>query len=129
VVPVGAVLQGIGVAAIAWSVGHDWQGLSVWELVPGMAVAGLGQGLQLPVLFRLVLSEVPSERAGVGSGVMVTTQQSALTLGVATLGSLFLSLASSPAGMGAALRTTLLVQLGVVALTLLLSLRLPRTVK
>ncbi|MER5204010.1 MFS transporter [Streptomyces sp. NPDC002825] len=129
VVPVGALLQGLGIAAIVWSVARDWQGLSVWDLVPGMAVAGLGQGLQLPVLFRVVLSEVPSERAGVGSGVMVTTQQSALTLGVATLGSLFLSLASSPADMGGALRTTLLVQLGVVALTLLLGLRLPRTVK
>ncbi|WP_369144145.1 MFS transporter [Streptomyces sp. R44] len=129
VVPVGALLQGLGIAAIVWSVARDWQGLSVGDLVPGMAVAGLGQGLQLPVLFRVVLSEVPSERAGVGSGVMVTTQQSALTLGVATLGSLFLSLAASPADMGGALRTTLLVQLGVVALTLLLSLRLPRTVK
>ncbi|MGW8763284.1 MFS transporter [Streptomyces sp. NPDC055815] len=129
IVPVGALLQGLGIAAIVWSVARDWQGLSVWDLVPGMAVAGLGQGLQLPVLFRVVLSEVPSERAGVGSGVMVTTQQSALTLGVATLGSLFLSLAASPADMGGALRTTLLVQLGVVALTLLLSLRLPRTVR
>ncbi|MFI8911583.1 MFS transporter [Streptomyces sp. NPDC053513] len=129
IVPVGALLQGLGIAAIAWSVGRDWQGLSVGDLVPGMAVAGLGQGLQLPVLFRVVLSEVPSERAGVGSGVMVTTQQSALTLGVATLGSLFLSLASSPAEMGTALRTTLLVQLGVVAVTFLLSLRLPRAVR
>ncbi|WP_374050327.1 MFS transporter [Streptomyces roseicoloratus] len=125
VVPVGAVFQGLGIGLIAWTVARDWPGLSVGSLLPGMAIAGLGQGLQLPVLFRVVLSEVPAERAGVGSGVMVTTQQSAMALGVATMGSLFLSLGSSPADMGAALTTTLLAQLGVVALTLLLSLRLP----
>ncbi|MFF8602681.1 MFS transporter [Streptomyces sp. NPDC015232] len=126
VVPVGALAQGLGIGLIAWTVWRDWAGLSVGDLLPGMAIAGLGQGLQLPVLFRLVLSEVPPAQAGVGSGVMVTTQQSALALGVATLGSLFLSLAGS-ADMGSALVTTLLVQLGVVVLTLLLSLRLPRT--
>ncbi|MFE5296933.1 MFS transporter [Streptomyces sp. NPDC056632] len=129
IVTAGGLLQGFGIGLIAWVAWRDWADLSVWHLVPGMAIAGLGQGLQLPVLFRLVLSEVPAERAGVGSGVMVTTQQSALALGVATLGSLFLSLSSSPAGTGSAVTTTLLVQLGVIALTVLLSLRLPRTVK
>ncbi|MEU8619814.1 MFS transporter [Streptomyces sp. NPDC048623] len=124
VVPAGAALQALGVGLLAWTVADGWPELSGWSLLPGMAVAGFGQGLQLPVLFRVVLSEVPAERAGVGSGVMVTTQQSALALGVATLGSLFLSLAGS-GDMGSALTTTLLVQLGVVVLTLLLSLRLP----
>ncbi|MER8043097.1 MFS transporter [Streptomyces sp. NPDC094032] len=129
VVPVGAVFQAVGIGLIAWAVGRGWSELSVADLLPGMAVAGFGQGLQLPVLFRVVLSEVPGEQAGVGSGVMVTTQQSAMALGVATLGSLFLSLASSPAEMGTALTTTLLVQLGVVVVTLLLSLRLPRSME
>lgn len=58
---------------------------------------------------------------------MTTTQQAALALGVATLGSLFLSLAPG-SGMRDALIVTLLVQLGTVVLTTLLSLRLPRTV-
>ncbi|MFI8516915.1 MFS transporter [Streptomyces sp. NPDC085481] len=128
IVVAGALFQALGIALLAWTVWRGWEGLSVGSLLPGMAIAGFGQGLQLPVLFRVVLSEVPAERAGVGSGVMVTTQQSALALGVATLGSLFLSLGSSPADMGSALTTTLLVQLGVVVLTLLLSLRLPRSI-
>ncbi|MEU8763972.1 MFS transporter [Streptomyces sp. NPDC048659] len=128
IVPVGAAFQAAGLGLVAWAVAGGWPELSVADLVPGMAVAGLGQGLQLPVLFRVVLSEVPGEQAGVGGGVMVTAQQSAMTLGVATLGSLFLSLAASPAGMGPALTTTLLVQLGLVGLTLLLSLRLPRSI-
>jgi hypothetical protein len=58
---------------------------------------------------------------------MITTQQSSLALGVATLGTLFLSLSTS-LGMRDALVTTLLVQLAAVASTGLLSLRLPRTV-
>jgi hypothetical protein len=58
---------------------------------------------------------------------MVTTQQSALALGVATLGSLFLTLVPGW-GMRDALVTTLLVQLAGIAVTVALSLRLPRTI-
>ncbi|MFF7200445.1 MFS transporter [Streptomyces sp. NPDC008141] len=126
IVTAGGLLQGLGVAVLALTVWHDWSHLALWQLAPGLALAGFGQGLQLPVLFRVVLSDVPNEKAGVGSGVMVTTQQSALALGVATLGSLFLSLTES-SGAGRALTVTLLVWLGVIALTALLSLRLPRT--
>jgi MFS family permease len=91
VIPVGALVQAAGLGLLAWTAWRSWPDLSVAALLPGMAVAGFGQGLQLPVLFRVVLAEVPPERAGVGSGVMVTTQQAALALGVATLGTLFLS--------------------------------------
>ncbi|MEU2114687.1 MFS transporter [Streptomyces sp. NPDC016459] len=129
VVAAGGLVQALGIGLLAVTVRRAWPDLSVWLLLPGMAIAGLGQGLQLPVLFRVVLSEVPPERAGVGSGVMVTAQQSALALGVATLGSLFLSLtASAPTTSGTALTVTLLVQLALILLTAALSLRLPRTV-
>ncbi|MGW7412802.1 MFS transporter [Streptomyces sp. NPDC054863] len=123
----GALIQAAGLVLLILAVRRDWPELGFAGLLPGMLLAGLGQGLQLPVLLRIVLSDVPADRAGVGSGVMVTAQQSALALGVATLGTLFLAL--TPAlGMGSALMVTLLVQLAVVALTGLLNLRLPRTV-
>ncbi|WP_206269445.1 MFS transporter [Streptomyces antioxidans] len=127
VVTAGGLIQAVGIALLMLAVWRNWPDLSLAGLLPGVALAGFGQGLQLPVLIRIVLADVPSERAGVGSGVMVTTQQSALALGVATLGTLFLSLGSS-AGMGDALLITLAAQLGAIALTLLMSLRLPRTV-
>ncbi|MFC9506925.1 MFS transporter [Streptomyces sp. NPDC057002] len=127
VVTAGAVLQGVGLALMALAAWRFWPHLGFVELLPGAAVAGAGQALQLPVIFRVVLSEVPPARAGVGSGVMITTQQSALALGVATLGTLFLSLVPGM-GMRDALVTTLLVQLAGVVLTGLLSLRLPREV-
>ncbi|MEU9002113.1 MFS transporter [Streptomyces sp. NPDC048551] len=125
VVTVGGLLQGAGILLLLLTVRSGWPDLGLASLAPGVAVAGLGQGLQLPVLMRLMLSDVPADRAGVGGGVMVTTQQSALALGVATLGSLFLALIPS-AGMRTALGVTLLVQLGLIVLTVLLSLRLPR---
>nr|WP_230991740.1 MFS transporter [Streptomyces endocoffeicus] len=127
VVTAGGLIQAVGIALLMLTVWRDWPDLSLAGLLPGVALAGFGQGLQLPVLIRIVLADVPNERAGVGSGVMVTTQQSALALGVATLGTLFLSLGPS-AGMGDALVITLAAQLAAIALTLLMSLRLPRKV-
>ncbi|MEU0071579.1 MFS transporter [Streptomyces sp. NPDC006332] len=127
VVTAGALLQAVGVGLIALAAWRSWPDLGLVALLPGGAIAGVGQALQLPVLFRIVLSEVPPARAGVGSGVMTTAQQSALALGVATLGTLFLSLVPG-LGMRDALVVTLLVQLAAIALTGLLSLRLPRTI-
>ncbi|MGC0340902.1 hypothetical protein RKD20_005936 [Streptomyces sp. SLBN-8D4] len=127
VVTAGALIQGVGLGLMILAARSSWPDLGLLPLLPGGAIAGVGQALQLPVVFRIVLSEVPPARAGVGSGVMVTTQQASLALGVATLGSLFLALVPGM-GMRDALVTTLLVQLAGVALTGVLSLRLPRTI-
>ncbi|MFJ9961513.1 MFS transporter [Streptomyces avermitilis] len=127
VVTAGGLIQAVGLTLIVLAALRSWPDLGGLELLPGAAVAGAGQALQLPVLFRIILSEVPPTRAGVGGGVMITTQQSGLALGVATLGSLFLALVPGW-GMRDALVTTLLVQLAGVALTTALSLRLPRTI-
>ncbi|MGW6394014.1 MFS transporter [Streptomyces sp. NPDC055103] len=127
VVPVGALFQALGLGLLAVTAWRSRPDLSVASLIPGMALAGLGQGLQLPVLFRVVLSEVPPERAGVGGGVLVTTQQTALTLGVATLGTLFLSLSAS-GSTGTALTVTLLLQLVLALGTAVAALRMPKRV-
>ncbi|MEW2273369.1 MFS transporter [Streptomyces sp. SID685] len=127
VIPAGSLVQGVGVLLIAAAVWRDWPQVSVAALLPGVAVAGAGQALQLPNVMRLVLSEVPAARAGVGGGVLVTTQQSGLALGVATLGTLFLTLVPH-VGMREALVITLLAQLGGIVLTGALGLRLPRKV-
>lgn len=123
----GSVIQSAGFVVLVLTVLHGWPDLGFVALLPAMLLTGLGQGLQLPVLMRIVLSEVPADRAGVGSGVMVTAQQSALALGVATLGTLFLAL-STALGMRDALVVTLLAQLVLAGVTGLLNLRLPRTV-
>lgn len=127
VVIAGSLIQGTGLVLLALTVHAGWPGISVAGLAPSMAVLGIGQGMVMPVLMRIVLSELPVTQAGVGGGVLVTTQQSGLALGVATLGTLFLSLMPS-VGIRDALLTALLTQLAIVAGTTLLALRLPRTV-
>ncbi|MEU5052677.1 MFS transporter [Streptomyces sp. NPDC021096] len=125
----GALIQGAGLAVVAATFWFGWnEGLGALGLAPGLAIQGLGQGILMPLTIRLVLSEVPVDRAGVGSGVLVTTQQAFMALGVATLGSLFLSLAPG-SGMRDALAITLGVQLVAVAATVLLTFRLPRGVR
>ncbi|WP_242585136.1 MFS transporter [Streptomyces sp. MST-110588] len=128
VVITGSLIQATGLLALALTVRAGWPDISVAGLAPSMAVLGMGQGLLLPVLLRVVLSELPAAQAGVGGGVMVTTQQSGMALGVATLGTLFLSLLPS-LGMRDALLIAVLTQFAVVAVTTALGLRLPRTVR
>ncbi|MEU5306450.1 MFS transporter [Streptomyces noursei] len=128
VVIAGSLIQGVGLAILALTVHAGWPGIPVAALAPSMTVLGIGQGLVLPVLLRIVLSELPVAQAGVGGGVMVTTQQSGLALGVATLGTLFLALLPS-AGIRDAFLAALLTQLAIVVGTTLLGLRLPRTMR
>ncbi|MFG3257886.1 MFS transporter [Streptomyces sp. NPDC048172] len=120
-----AVLQStglvlVGLAALAW-----WPELSWAGLAPGFVLCGLGQGLQLPSYFRLVLSAVPASHAGAGSGLAATTQQSCLALGVATLGSLFLALIPV-LGMRDAWLVALSVQVVGLAGLFVVGLRVPR---
>ncbi|UQA97998.1 MFS transporter [Streptomyces halobius] len=128
VVLTGSLIQATGLIALALTMRAGWPDVSVAGLAPSMAVLGIGQGMVLPVLMRIVLSELPVAQAGVGGGVMVTTQQSGLALGVATLGTLFLSLLPS-LGIRDALVAALLAQLAIVLVTTALALRLPRAVR
>jgi EmrB/QacA subfamily drug resistance transporter len=105
----GGALQAIGLIILGITVYLGWPHLSVIDLAPGLAVAGLGQGLVMSPLFGIVLADVPPAVAGAGAGVLTTTQQTALALGVATLGSLFLALA----GDGTGVRTAFIVVLAV----------------
>jgi MFS family permease len=117
VLAAGALLQAVGLTVLAATLFAEWPHVDPLNLAPGMIVAGFGQGFVMPSIFTFVLAGVPADRAGVGSGVLTTTQQSALALGVATLGSLFLSLSSAHSiGVRAAFAVVLAVQVAVAVL-------------
>jgi EmrB/QacA subfamily drug resistance transporter len=99
VLTVGALIQAVGLTGLAFTLWQTWPTVDPVSMAPAMIVAGIGQAFVLSPLFGFILAGVPAERAGVGSGILTTTQQSALALGVATLGSMFLSL-SAPDSIG-----------------------------
>ncbi|GAB2980070.1 hypothetical protein LWP59_00385 [Amycolatopsis acidiphila] len=123
VVPLGLSVQLLGLLTLVVTVPAAWPNLDVLDLAPGMLVTGAGQGLAAPTLFRVILSRVPAGSAGVGSGMLTTTQQTSPVLGVAALGTLFAALSTT--GMATALVTVLLVQAAMTALVALAARRLP----
>jgi len=59
------------------------------HLIAGMVVSGLGLGLVNPPLASAAVGVVPTERAGMASGVNATFRQVGVATGIATLGSIF----------------------------------------
>jgi hypothetical protein len=90
-----------------------------------MAVAGTGGALVMTPLFGLVLSQVPPEQAGLGSGILITAQQTCLSLGAALVGTVYLALAAGR-GSGTALVAVCLLVSAVSLVGIPLALRLGR---
>ncbi|MEV8586056.1 MFS transporter [Streptomyces sp. NPDC051180] len=80
----------------------------------------LGAGFSLPPLIAAMMEAVPAERAGTAAGLLNAVRQTAGALAVAVFGSL------AARDMATALRASLLISAGLLAVTTLLSLRLPR---
>jgi len=106
VLVIGALTQAAGVG---WLLGVLALGAAVWWLLPGLVLIGLGQALVVGSSQISVLSAVPAEYAGAGGGVLVTTQQGAMAVGVAGLGSVYTGLTGT--GYATAFAAVLGVQL------------------
>ena len=120
----GAIIQFAGLAALVAVVVGLWPHVSLWDMALPLALAGAGQSMLFAGLFRSVLADVPTHLGGVGSGVLITLQQSGLALGVATLGTLYLARAEhNPAH---AFATVEFVQLAIIALLAVGVAALPR---
>jgi predicted MFS family arabinose efflux permease len=95
-VSTGVVL--IGVALLLFS-GLDEHARFV-DMLPALLVGGLGGSLTAP-LSGVVIGAVPTEKAGVASGVHNTFRETGGALGVALMGALFASSQSSALAGGA----------------------------
>lgn len=60
-----------------------------------IGIYGLGNGLILPFLLNIVLNGVPTEDAGVASGIFSTSQQTASAFGISIIGGIFYSVLMS----------------------------------
>jgi MFS family permease len=105
----GALLAAVGYGVLALEAAGSWPRFDTVDVLLGMVAIGLGQGVLMPQLFGVILSQVPSAQAGLGSGMLITTQQMMLGLGAALVGSLYLSLSDRLDGSGAFTTTTYIV--------------------
>jgi MFS family permease len=83
----GAVITAAGLASIV-AVLADPATAAGW-LIPGLAVAGAGNGLVLPSLIGMTLARVEPRHAGAAAGTLTTAAQFAGALGVAAVGAVF----------------------------------------
>jgi hypothetical protein len=89
----GAIVQVAGLAALIIVILTGWPHVAIIDFTGPFILLGAGQSIMVTGLFRVVLVDVPAYQAGIGSGVLITMQQAGLALGVAILGSIYLSLA------------------------------------
>jgi MFS family permease len=122
-ITIGSAIMATGLGLTAWTWWAGFPDVDYALLCLSLVVVGAGQGLVAPALINTVLSGVPTESAGAGSGVLSTTQQTAFALGVATLGNVYLAQEADP---GKALGIVLVAQGVVIVAVAGLSRVLPR---
>ncbi|MFC9846840.1 MFS transporter [Streptomyces sp. NPDC060223] len=93
----GLAVMALGVLIMLLTIGGQAGGLTSWELVPGIAVAGLGMGIMIGLLFDIALADVDKQEAGTASGILTAVQQLGFAIGVAVLATLFFGLLGSHA--------------------------------
>ena len=99
-IQIGGLAQATGIAAVMLPVVLFWPYLEFYHVAAGMFLIGVGNGIYVPSTYRTILSTIPDHKIGLGSGLITTVQQSALAVGVAALGAVFMGISAS-VGMGA----------------------------
>jgi len=125
VISLGAAISLIGVVGLALVVGVSGLSATSLELSPVLALIGVGNGLVIPLIVSGVLQSVPTAATGAASGVLTTTQQFSITLGIAAVGTLFFVREASD-GIVSALQTGLLADVVLIAFAFAMTLLLPR---
>jgi MFS family permease len=91
VLRISGIVYVCGLFCVIASTVLSWPHPRFYELACGTLVIGAGNGLFVPIVFRTVLAAVPGDQAGVGSGIVTTTQRTTLAVGVALLGAVYVS--------------------------------------
>ncbi|OJY38844.1 MFS transporter [Pseudonocardia sp. 73-21] len=136
VLVIGSVLLGLGLGGLALTVAVQGADVQPWPMLPALLVGGLGMGMIVAPILDFILSDVDSEQAGAGSGVVNTVQQIGGVVGIAVISTIFFGLlgpATTTAtgdarvlAAASALERTIAVQIGLVVVVLLLVFLLPR---
>lgn len=124
VLQVGSVIQLAGAGLLYFSLANV-NTFSIWQLVPGMVIAGLGSGLVIAALFNVLLGSVEDHEVGSASGLLTAVQSIASSTGVAIFGSTFFA-AVVLGKPGEGFRNALLIQGALVIVFLVISPLFPK---
>ena len=78
----------LGIGTLGFVLGAD---TSVWTVIPFLFVYGVGVGFATAQLTGVILTDVPVESSGQGSGIQSTFRQVGSALGIAILGTILIS--------------------------------------
>jgi EmrB/QacA subfamily drug resistance transporter len=119
VLQVGCLVSVGGIIWLSQVAASHPTALGTWDIVPPLALFGLGLGLTVAPLFDFVLAGVPPSSAGAAAGLQSATVQVGNAVGVAVLGVIYFSLRSGhPTAIS--MRNTLYCDAGVFAAAALL---------
>jgi len=93
VIPAGCVIAAIGYLLVALVIADGGTGGPV--LLLALFIGGFGQGMAASPILTVALAKVAPQDAADASGVLTTTIQLGLVIGVATFGSVFLTRAAA----------------------------------
>lgn len=96
----GALLTAAGFGGYIWAVTTYGPDITSWNMVPLLLVTGVGFGLVVAPMIDLILTDVPIRDAGSASGLLNTTQQLGMALGVALAGVIFFTQIDTGSGHG-----------------------------
>ncbi|MEU4395563.1 MFS transporter [Kribbella sp. NPDC023855] len=97
---IGMVVNGAGLAILAVGMIRDG---SLWTVLPGLVVWGIGGGLTFPAMFAAAAAGVAPGEQGAASALATTSQQIGGALGLAVL----VAIATAPSGLLDGLRLAL----------------------
>ncbi|MEV0404439.1 MFS transporter [Actinoallomurus sp. NPDC050550] len=119
----GALSMALGAGGIVLTLHLAGTGVGPWQFAPALIVTGTGTGLLMAPFFETVLAGVERHETGSASGALTSVQQLGSSLGMAVLGTIFFGVRG---GFVEAMKVTLWVEIGLLALTFLAVFLLPR---
>jgi EmrB/QacA subfamily drug resistance transporter len=94
----GLAIMAAGTLVLYFSLTSVSGAVSALDLIPGMAVFGIGMGMIFVPLFSIIMGEIDDHEVGSASGLLESSQQLGASLGVAILATLFFSTISLEKG-------------------------------
>jgi EmrB/QacA subfamily drug resistance transporter len=92
VVQLGLLLEVLGIGGLGLILGAH---TSVWSILPWLFAYGVGVGFATAQLTGVILTEVPVQASGQGSGIQSTFRQVGSALGIAILGTILITTVGS----------------------------------